>query len=380
MFSWLNSAQEAIETARSQFFYDLQEGGTNPNPEDDPNANLWEVIASRGRGWSVLLDRLSMEENFYVVNHVSILSSPQLNGLGVKELVEARSQSVFEGGHVPDTFMKQSTTLQSVSSMHFSVMPRLVSDELFWKNLYWRLLSLSDVTDLSTGTELACLFVHEPKPAPEGGPRYRNVGVVNSAFQHALREEIERVITERNWVEGKVGEVSGSIQNARGCLTTLNGLRSKAGQTDLVSSLVESCTFHKTKVGSLLGDLTSYPVEALVGTELSPLEDCGTLYRELMNINTQLKDALAPREEIVVEEVLTVPEDRVPPETTSDIPEVHELVPLPDDDDTFILPNASDEFDNISTPSPTTQASGKLPSEAQANEDEFNAKLPWDDE
>ena len=379
MFSWLNSAQEAIETARSQFFYDLQEGGATPNPTDDPNTNLWELIGGRGRGWSVMLDMLAQEENFYVINHTSVLSSPLLESLGIKDSVEARSRGVFEG-HVPDTFMQQSTTLPSVSSMHFSVMPRLVSDEVFWKNLYWRLLSLSDVTDLTTGVELACLFTNEPKPVPQGSPRHRNVGVENSAFQQTLRNEIERVIAERKWVDGKVMEVSGAIENAKGCLTTLHGLRSRGDQTDLVSSLVESCTFHKTKVGSLLGDLASCSVEALVGTELSPLEACGTLYRELMDVNMLLKDALVPKE-AVLEETTPVVEP-TQPDTTPDVPEVDDLIPLPedDDDDTFIVPNASDEFDNISTPSPTTQASGKLPSEAQTNEDEFNAKLPWDDD
>ena len=355
MFSWINTAHEAIGSATAGFFFDL-DANKEAVTSLEYAGGLWNVLPSKGRGWARLLEMLLEEENFYVVSCNTVLESKQseLAALGLLERVEARRQEVFGGGAVAPLFSQEAVSFPVVHTMHFSVMPRLVTDEVFWKNVFWRLLVLSDLSDLSVAAEVAVLLTHEPHPVAETAARRRNVGLGNDKLKGALANEVRRIEAESAWVEAKVTEISETIRNATSCLCTLKGVRNKSGQSELVQSLVDSCAFHKTKVGSLLGELAAHPVEALLGTTLSPIEQCGVVYKQLLDLNADLKDALVPLE-------------------PSNVPTVST-------DDGFVLPTESDDFDNISTPSPTTQVGETTQSLMSGGEDEFNAKLPWDDE
>lgn len=359
--STIAQATEAVSSAQEAFF-----AMENPQNEEesskavaDSNVSPADLLMAPAniapQHWSIVLDVAFKDSNFFVIPPSRIFESTAISekllSLGMLDVVKI----VPTKTEIDPAGLAPLAGHDLVAATHYSVMPRFISDELFWQHCLWRLGVLRQCTSINQLVDTYEAITHEENVSE---PRQRLRGVDNSKLCSELRSRALAAQQNVDWMNEKQRAVDECLKNSGGSCQLLSTFIAKKEQTDLSDSVFESCKYHKTKLASLIGELETN-TSRLVGTDLDP-QGNGERYNELMLQNTELLNAIAAYSTMLVEmresqKLAQVSHDESLSPTTLPV----EGLPVATESSVVAAPPVSGTVDS---------------------DDEFSVKLPWDDD
>lgn len=334
--------------------------------------------------WSVFLQGALLDENSYCVSlrtfldhnrdgveTVERIASPALCRDVIEKIVK-RSEECADVSISPQS-MK--AILESfggaVNTIRFQVVPKFVSEDRFWRNLvtkcniFYRCSSIPILLDVLEAVN------REPRITADESRRKGFGTVCNIASLQKVRDDVAAFGIVSQWLESKRTAARSELQSALGSLQLLQNLTSKREVSELSDSVRESCKYRKTKIASILGELQG-STSKLKGTDLDP--DDGELYGDLVRLNTQLHDAIG--EYTTVKERLERGEFS---ESTPPPPGGCSGMPPHSPSSTVVLHDVSEGQTPVFG-SPTDYSRRRDGNNAEIDDTEFTADLPWEDE
>ncbi|RNF25146.1 uncharacterized protein Tco025E_02294 [Trypanosoma conorhini] len=253
----------------------------------------WESPAEE---WMLLAEAAFTEENSCIIPPKTILGDASLasklcgllNLESIANLPEPPVASECEPSQEVVAWLMASPEKLGFRS---AVVPRHVSDGQYWVNICWRFGLFRVCRSASQMLDVMEVASTEPNPLDTTGAlRKKGIGVPNAARHwQQLRETLNRRREMTAWVEEQISTVQQELELASSSLQLLTNVVSKRETTELGDSVSESCKYHKTKLGRLMGELKSQQ-EKLVNSVICP--DHGSLFQQLVKINDQLRAKL----------------------------------------------------------------------------------------
>ena len=360
------SAQE-VATEATKDFFKLEEGAAAETPPRSESSSVERLLLAPSgipsSQWSLVLATAFSDSNFFVIPPARILSdnAEALVALGVVDQCKnIRTVDLSEW-----VGLDALAANEAVARTHYAVMPRFVGDEQFLQHALWRLEVLHGCRDVG---QMAALYEAITSERVILEPRRRLHGEDNSLICQQLREGLLREKESADWLVDKRRVVADCSENARGSCSLLRGFVAKGERSGLSDSIFESCKYHKAKLAGVIGDLESC-ASRLNGTDMDPEE--GALYTDILGQNDELSSVIADYARLVLSSDAL---DVAPPDAPN----------VPNGDGTCTSPRdtvrASHEERSTEGACIAVEPDEDADQPNAPSGDEFEAKLPWDDD
>eukprot|EP01006_Ploeotia_vitrea_P055624 TRINITY_DN68016_c2_g3_i2.p1 TRINITY_DN68016_c2_g3~~TRINITY_DN68016_c2_g3_i2.p1 ORF type:complete len:355 (-),score=41.56 TRINITY_DN68016_c2_g3_i2:1163-2200(-) len=261
--STVESVKETWDKEKEEFQRDEQKynkGFSTTSGEDLP---IWEKIPEKWQGdraneWRALAQLLPKDHNTFLIGAERELG--EFEASCCKECGIAIDFAEYEKVDETKTSSCAVASLSSCKQLddaRFALVPKKVKDGIFWKRFFWKCGELSNCENSEKVLTMLCVL--NTASIADEDQKAKRVGELKEILAEYL--EIEG---RRNWMKDnleRLTEETKTAQEASQLLTHYMEKCSSGGvdekDKDLMESLFESCKYHKQKISSMLGEITT---------------------------------------------------------------------------------------------------------------------------